>query len=106
MKINFGMPITDIKGEAIVENEKAVTLGSVSCQALLASYSDEQNLSGKEKVERFTLAALCSTETEADVSIEDVALLKKLIGKAYGPLVVGRAYEIIEPRSHGMREEA
>ena len=96
MKINFAAPIKDIKGEPIVENEKPVTLGSVSCQALLATYPDEQNLSGKEKVERFTLAACCSNESEADISVEDVALLKKLIGKAYGPLVVGRAYEIID----------
>ena len=98
MKINFGAPIKDIKGEPIVENEKAVTLGSVSCQALLANYQDETSLSGKDKVERFTLAALCSNETEADINVEDVALLKKLIGKAYGPLVVGRAYEIIDPK--------
>lgn len=97
MKINFGAPIKDIKGEPIVENEKAVTLGSVSCQALLASYPDEQNLSGKDKVERFTLAALCSNEIESDISLEDATLLKKLIGKAYGPLVVGRVYELIDP---------
>lgn len=99
MKINFAAPIRDIKGEPIVENEKAVTLGSVSCQALLASYPDEPNLSGKEKAERFVLGVLFSLEQEEDISVEDVALLKKLIGKAYGPLVVGRAYEIIEPAS-------
>lgn len=98
MKINFSAPIRDIRGEPIIEADKPVTLGSVSCQALLATYQDEKEISGKEKVERFTLAALCSNETEADVSVEDVALLKKLIGKAYGPLVVGRAYEIIEPK--------
>lgn len=95
MKIDFGAVIRDIRGEPVGEGEKKLTLGAVSCQALLGTYADEKALAAQEKVKRFTLAALCSNDSEAELSAEDVVRLKELIGKAYGPLVVGRAYEII-----------
>jgi hypothetical protein len=31
------------------------------------------------------------------MKIDDVALVKTLIGKAFAPLIVARAYDIIEP---------
>ena len=31
-----------------------------------------------------------------DLTIEEAAEIKKLVGKAYGPVVVGRVYEIFE----------
>jgi hypothetical protein len=33
------------------------------------------------------------------MKVDDVALVKTLIGKAFAPLIVGRAYDIIEPPS-------
>lgn len=104
MRIDFSAPIKDMRGEPLVENEKQVTLGSVACNALLFPYQDETNLPGKDKVQRFTLAALCSNETEVDIDSEDVALIKKLIAKMYGPLIVGRAYEIIDPKPKAVAE--
>lgn len=95
MKIDFGAVIRDIRGEPVGEGEKKLTLGAVACQALLGTYGDEKNITAQEKVQRFTLAALCSNDGEAEISAEDVVRLKGLIGKAYGPLVVGRAYELI-----------
>lgn len=96
MKINFDTLITDLKGEPIKENGKDFTLGDAAQVALLSPYADERDLDGKAKVERFMVATTAALGGEQDVTAEDVALIKKLIGKAYGPLVVGRAYEIIE----------
>ena len=101
MKVNFGAPITDLRGEIINGPDgKMFTLGKVAVEALSATYKDEAEgktqLSGEEKVKRFKLAVIAVGEEVADVSVEDIATMKKLIGKAYPPLVVGRAYEILE----------
>lgn len=97
MKIDFSAAITNLDGTPAKDGDADVTLGKVSCGALLATYPDEQHLSGEEKVKRFRLAETAAKGGEQEIKVEDVALLKKLIAKAFPPLVVGRAYDIIEP---------
>jgi len=99
MKIDFSAVIKDLAGEAVKDGDKDATLGRVACTALLASYADEQNLAAEDKVKRFRLAEIAAKGGEREVKVEDVALIKQLIGKAFAPLVVARAYDIIEPPS-------
>jgi hypothetical protein len=96
MKVDFAAPILDLKGEPIIENGEQVTLGAITSNALLATYKDETDLAGEEKVKRFKLAVIA--EGEQDLSVEQVVLLKKLIAKAFAPLIVGRAYELLDPQ--------
>lgn len=74
-----------------------VTLADVSVRALMAVAQDEQNLAGEEKFKRFTLALKIKDGGKIDLSAEDTAMLKKLIGKLYAPLVVGRAFPLLDP---------
>lgn len=76
--------------------ENVATLGGVCIGALLGVYADEQSLSGDEKFKRYKLAERISAGGEQDVSAEEVALLKKLIGKNWPPAVLGPAYEALE----------
>ena len=99
MKIDFSAVIKDLDGDAVKDGEKDATLGRVACTALLASYGDEQHLPAEDKIKRFRLAEVAARGGEQEVKIDDVALVKTLIGKAFAPLVVGRAYDIIEPPS-------
>jgi hypothetical protein len=99
MKIDFSAVIKDLDGDAVKDGEKDATLGRVACTALLATFADEPNLSAEDKVKRFRLAEIASIAGEQEMKVDDVALLKKLIAKAFGPLVVARAYDIIEPPS-------
>jgi len=63
----------------------------------LATFEDERSLSGEEKVKRFVLATrIESNSNDMDFKVEDVAKIKQLIGKGYGPLVVGQAWEMLE----------
>ena len=94
MKINFNQPIKNIQGEEI----KDLTLKTVSVEALLATFSDEQSLSGEEKAKRYLLATRIYANDELDLTVEEIAKIKQLIGKGYGPLVVGQAWEILEGR--------
>ena len=93
MKINFNQPIKNIQGEEI----KDLTLKTVSVEALLATFSDEQSLSGEEKAKRYVLATrIYANPEELDLTIEEMAKIKQLIGKGYGPLIVGQAWGMLE----------
>lgn len=92
MKIDFAAPVLDLDGKQVEDK----TIGKLIVDALMAQYPDETSLSGEEKLKRFELAQVAHKANGQDVSVEDAALIKKLIGKAYGPLVVGRVYALIK----------
>lgn len=97
MKLNFSAVINDLEGNPCKDAKgDNATLGSITVEALMATFPDEQNLLGADKVKRFRLAEQAFKGGTQEVEVDDVALLKTLIGKAYGPLVVGRAYDLIE----------
>ena len=80
-----------------------LTLASACVQALMAVFPDEQNLSGVIKAERWALALkiLGSYGEPVDLTVEQVASIKAVVGKAYGPAVVGRAYQLLDPSAEG-----
>lgn len=96
MKINFSAPILDLDGTPMTEDGKPVSLSTLACRALLAVFPDEQALGGDTKINRYRIALKVNEGGEQELIAEDVASLKALIGKAYGPLAVGRAYAILE----------
>jgi hypothetical protein len=97
MKIDFSAVIKDLDGDPVKDGDEDATLGRIACTALLATYADERELPAEQKVKRFRLAEIAAKGGEREVKVEDVALIKQLIGKAFAPLVVARAYDIIEP---------
>ncbi len=84
-----GAPLTD------PSQDVPLTLAAVSVTALLADYKDEQP-TADEKVRRWKLAQHIHGVSEITIAIEDVALIKKLIGIAYAPLIVGQAFAMLE----------
>lgn len=97
MKIHFDQVLNDLDGEPIKSDEgQPVTLSSIARNVLLARFQDETP-SGEESYHRHELAR--SAKGEADWKSEDVALLKRLIAKAYAPLIIGPAYDAIEPKT-------
>lgn len=97
MKRNFSAAIKNLDGKPLKEGDKEVTIGSIAVNALLTPYEDERNLSGDDKVKRFRLAqAIHGADDEIEVTAEQVTLLKTLIAKAYTPLIVGQAYDLLE----------
>lgn len=98
MQIDFSKPILNLKGETVKDEDgKPSTLGSIGCAALLATYADEPGLRGDEKVKRFRLAETIYAGGVHEISVDDVSMLKTLIAKAFPPLIVARAFDIIEP---------
>lgn len=99
MKRDFSQELVGLHNAKLAElidgEHRPMTLCSVSVNALMGQYQDEQSLGGDEKFRRFQLAVRI-TEGDQDVSAEEISLLKRLIGKAYTPMVVGPAYVALE----------
>jgi hypothetical protein len=100
MAIDFTTPITNLDGSQPVGTDGKpvdMRLSTICINALLATYPDEQSLPGTEKLRRYGLARAIQENQKIDLSAEDVALVKKLVEKQYGPLVVGQAWGLLDP---------
>lgn len=97
MKIPFGSKIKDLKGDEIKSGDVVLTLGVVCTTALLSAHEADQAVGGNEKVRRFKLAMAADQQQEVDMKAEDVALIKSLVARHYAPLVVGRAFDLLDP---------
>lgn len=93
MKVDFSKLILDLEGKPDTSN---TTLGNIACTALTALAPDDQQMAAEEKVKRFKLAMTVVKSGEQDITPEEFTMLKGLIGKLFGPLAVGRAYEILD----------
>lgn len=110
MKINVTQQLKELDGTPmmtgkqvcqmcgqIVSEKEPMTVRLAATRALTAVFRDEQNLAGDEKITRFHLALRITDEDEPDLKAEDVVLIKKLVGKMYGPVIVGRMWAILDP---------
>lgn len=98
MKIDFNQELKALDGTALPgpEGKNKTTLKDISCHGLLAAFDDERNLSGEEKCKRYVLATWIYANDDLDLTVEDIALIKKLIGKGFTAIVVGQAFEMLE----------
>lgn len=88
-----GQTINDPKGQP-------ARVRGVCIDALLAAFQDEPSLAGEEKLKRFQLALkVKESNSVADLTAEEITLIKKLVGKAYAPIVVGQVWTILESRA-------
>ena len=81
----------------VVGKSEPMTVRLAATRALTAQFRDEQDLTGEQKFPRFHLALKITDEDEPDLAAEDIATIKKLVGKMYGSLVMGRVWMIIDP---------
>lgn len=97
---DFKAPILNLDGSRISsvpgdDKSPALTLGKVCEDALIANIpGDTPNEA--EKARRFWLA-LKVHAGDKELSADEVSLVKKVVGLAYGPLVVGRVIELLDP---------
>ncbi|MDP2619915.1 MAG: hypothetical protein Q8P46_07015 [Hyphomicrobiales bacterium] len=96
MKIDFSAPILNIDGAPIKDGDGELTLKTVAYSVLLGTEQADFAASVTEKEDRFDLAVKISSGGIVEIKAEEGALLKRLIGKKCPPLIVGRAFQIIE----------
>ena len=96
--VDFKAPIRALDGTPIPVSESdrsPVTLGQVAETALVSPAQGEA-LQPEEKARRFALAVKIRAGREP-LTVEEIATVKRAVGQLYGPLVVGRAWELLDP---------
>ena len=86
-----GTPLmdTDSEGKAI---EATVKVALVN-----AALSPEQKDTGVQKVQKYELARkMYQSESAVELSVEDVAMLKKRVEEVYPPLICGQLCAMLE----------
>jgi len=104
MKVDFSMVLTDLLGKPVLwgrSSDDHATLKHISVNALTdtlpSEVSGRAQVSGEEKFKKFKLASKISdADGPVDLKSEEISLLKKLIGELYAPVIVGRAWDMLE----------
>ena len=101
MKIDFSTMLKGFDGEPIRDGHgNTITLGSAVVVALTAPRSENSRTSGEEKFKLGELARVVwqseKNNQPADISVEDVAVIKAAVGNSWSTLAVWSAFQIIE----------
>lgn len=93
-KIKLNTEIKNINNEPIKEGDKIITLGDIVRNAVLSPGDKDK---ADDKVKKFELAVRCVADT-VELTAEETTLIKDCIGNMYPPLIVGRSFEILDPK--------
>jgi hypothetical protein len=88
--------VTSTDGK-ILRPERDFTLRKACTEALQALNLAGDATDGEERYKRFLLAMKIMSADEVDLTAEEITKLKRVIGLAFGAVVVGRCYEILDP---------
>jgi len=100
VKIDTGYIFRDLDNKEISIAGKVQTFGVIACSALL-SLSENANPAGADKALRYALAMKIHNNNPVELDLDELKLLKDLIGQSFFPLIVGQAWEILEPKGGG-----
>ena len=97
MRVRLDTVLKDINDKPISDPQEpgAFTVERALIGALLAQ-NPRENPDGAEKFKRWELARKMRGLTEVTVTVEEAALLKKLVGEAYSATVVGQVWTLLE----------
>jgi hypothetical protein len=96
-----GVPLKDVADRTAEDPDckkcRDLTLGRAVVNALFVMLPEERDLSGEQKFSRGLLAKRVESDPKAQLSAEEIAVVKRLIGKTYGTAVVVQAYQMLDP---------
>lgn len=99
MKIDFDQKLKNFRDETIKEtpqkNSDDLTLKTVCINALLANIPNER-IEGKEKLERYEFALKLKNGGTIEITVEQAAKLKDLVGKVYNTVISGQTWQMLE----------
>lgn len=95
MRFNFSMPVTQLDGTPIMDNAgEILTFDRLAIQLL--QQGDTQD-SAESKYNQYLIGMkIAQSPQNVTLKAEQVAELKKIIGKQCVPLVVGRFWDLLE----------
>ena len=99
MKIDLNYVFKTLDGTPIKNEEKEFTMKSACVNALTLSVPNER-ISGEDKVKRAILAEdIYRAENEINLNVDDLKMIKDLIGQVGSPLIVKQAWDILDPKT-------
>jgi hypothetical protein len=97
--VDFHAQIKNLDGSSIPvspTDPAPLTLGRVAQDVLIANNLPGDTATPDEKARRFWLAMKIHDGTQT-LTAEEIAMLKRVIGLGYGPLIIGRTTELLDP---------
>jgi hypothetical protein len=96
MKVKVNETLKGIDGVEVLKNErgKGLTLKDICVNSILSPVEGDDDKKKFEKYEIFK--KIRDAKADVELSIEEVALVKKSIGKIQPPLIMGQCFEFLE----------
>jgi len=98
MKLNVLTTLKNLDGEDLIEPDAKGEVSKVLLRNILvnALMIPAEKDTGQQKVEKYMLAMDIQKHEEVEVTPEQIVLLKSVIEKPYGPIVVGPVFQILD----------
>jgi hypothetical protein len=95
MKIKIDEQLKDVEGKPIISNGRApLTLRDVCINSILSPIDGDDEVKKYAKYEIFK--KLRNAKDEAILTVEEIAVIKKMIGRFQPPLILGQCFELLE----------
>jgi hypothetical protein len=100
--IDFTQPLLALDGKTALsdgsgKDAHAITLGDVCVNALETPTQQDQQMTGEQKFKLDELARRIYGQKDISLTVEDISTIKERVGKAYGPLIVGQVWRLLDP---------
>jgi hypothetical protein len=106
LKVDLNRPLRDIETDEDItytdkqQEQKAFTAALACIRALMQVFKGEEDLSGEQKLNRYNLASRIKSankrSTLVHLMVEEIAEIKKVVTKYYGPIIVGQVFPMLE----------
>lgn len=110
--IDMTQPLAGVNGEPLRDTSAVddagpckaaacpvLTLGRAASLALYASYPDEQSLGADQKWARGALAQKVAASNTAALTVEEIAVIKRCMGKFWSALIISEAFPLLDPNA-------
>lgn len=95
MKKNFDIVLKNLDGSPL-GSPTPVTMGRAICEVLMGNYPEDQELSVEQKISRSKLAHKVHAGGEQDYTVDELTLIKDVVGKRCIILAIGQIFDFIE----------
>ena len=104
MKLDVTQQLKNLDGSLLVQpGTRCTTCGHITNpevvtlrEAITASLVARDQAEGEEKFKRWALAVRVQQEDAPDLRVDELALIKKLVGKIQPPLTAGQVWVLLE----------
>jgi hypothetical protein len=98
MRVKVTDQLTDYEGRKLVDGTEPVTFRRVFVTAL-NTFADNDRPNPQQMALIYNLSSRLYEGSEVELTLEEAALIKERVGKAFNPLVYGRTVDLLEGKS-------